>query len=279
MEISVVNDHVTQWGEGSIWHNGRLYYVDIEGKSVLSCLEDGGDLRRMELERQPATIVPVSGGGFLIAGEGGIYRWDGKGTPGFLINPEADRPDQRMNDGKCSPDGFFFVGSLNPQREPQAALYRFDRDGKVEKILEGISNSNGLAWSPSGEYMYYIDTPTRQVSRFNYAGGELSNRVELFSTAAYEASPDGMSVDEEGCLWIAMCHAGCVVRFSPEGEVLRQIDLPCREVTSCAFGGENLDQLYVTTGVPGRDRERMAGRLFVVRQLGVKGLISNEFQS
>lgn len=279
MIIDTAGDRTAQWGEGSIWVDDRLHYVDIEGKALLSCNEAAGEYACTQVDFMPATLVPRQGGGFLCAGERGIYEWDGKGSPRWLLDPEGDRPDQRLNDGKCSPDGRFFVGSINPERAPQAGLYRLDPDMSLHKVLTGISNSNGIAWSPDGEEMFYIDTPTRKVSRFSYKQGNLTNRRDAFSTSAYEASPDGMCIDAEGRLWIAMCHAGCVVCYSPDGKVLEQVDIPCREVTSCAFGGASLDKLYVTTGVPSNKREDLAGRLFVVSGTGAKGLVANRFLS
>lgn len=280
MHISVVNEHVAQWGEGAIWIEDRLYYVDIEGKGLLSCKADGTDLKHLETGFKPATLVPrTKDGGFLCGGEGGIYAWDGEGIPEPLVNPEPDILEHRLNDGKCSPDGRFFVGSINQSRQPLAALYRLDPDMSLHPVLSGITNSNGLVWTSDGHTMFYIDTVTRCVTRFHYDEGNLSERAEAFPTTDYDASPDGMTIDSEGRLWIAMCHGGCVVCYSQEGRILEQIDLPCREVTSCAFGGKNLDRLFITTGRPGERIESLAGRLFAVDGLGVRGVPSNRFLS
>lgn len=263
---------VSQWGEGPAWVRNALYYVDIEGRKLLRLGENGEVSVLCETDFLPSALVPCSEGGFLCAGQGGIYSWDGKGNPVFRINPESGQPDHRLNDGRCSPDGFFFVGSLSPRRLPDASLFRYDREGQVSRVLSGVGNSNGMAWSMDGSEVFYIDTVTRAVSRFDYKRGIWSNRRTAFSTSAFEASPDGMAISTDGTLWIALCHAGCVAGFSPDGRILERIDLPCREVSACAFGGAGLDILYVTTGCPSSDREETAGRLFAVEGLGVKGM-------
>jgi Gluconolactonase len=152
-----------------------------------------------------------------------------------------------------------------------------DADGGLTKQIESVTNSNGICWSADAKTMYYIDTPTQEVTAYDFdlATGAISNPRTCVDTAAqgYASSPDGMTIDAEGKLWVAFCHGGCVVRFNPEtGKKMLQVDFPCIETTACAFGGENLDRLFVTTGIkPGLD-EPEAGRIFVVDGLGVKGV-------
>jgi sugar lactone lactonase YvrE len=228
------------------------------------------------------TVVPRASGGLVIAGDSGFAFLDpGSGEITPIADPEKDKLDNRFNDGKCSPDGRFFAGTISlKKRVGDAALYRLDRDLEVTRAFSGVTNSNGIVWTADGGRVFYIDTPRREVLGFDYdaESGALSNvRTEFSTSEAEDASPDGMAIDADGNLWIAFCHGSCVVCFSEEGEELRRIELPCREVTAVAFGGNDLADLYITTGLPKDDIEPEAGRLFVVKGLGVKGLPANAF--
>jgi sugar lactone lactonase YvrE len=159
-----------------------------------------------------------------------------------------------------------------------AKLYRLDPDLTLHLAFGPVTTSNGIVWSVDGKTVFYIDTPRREVLAFDYEAGHLRNMRSVVSTAHLDASPDGMAVDTEGNLWIAFCHCGCVACFNPEsGAELRRIELPCLETTACAFGGPALEDLYVTTGVHKSVEEDHAGRLFVIRGLGVQGLPANAF--
>lgn len=277
MELIIAGNYRAQWGEGPIWWDGALYYVDIEGHRVLRFDPESGEEKSWELGQRVGTVVPRNAGGLVIAGDDGFAFLDEEtGEVTAIADPEPEKADNRFNDGKCSPDGRFFAGTISTVKKTgDAALYRLEKDGSVKVAFAGVTNSNGIAWSADGKTVYYIDTPRLAVLAFDYdsASGELSNERVAFSTAeAVSASPDGMAIDAEGNLWIAFCHGSCVVCFDPEGKEIRRVDLPCREVTAVAFGGENLEDLYVTTGVPKDDVEEGAGRLFVVRGLGVKGV-------
>ena len=144
----------------------------------------------------------------------------------------------------------------------------------------GVTNSNGIAWNSTGDTVYYIDTPRRAVLAFDYSSdtGEFTNERVAFQTTQIDASPDGMTIDEDGNLWIAFCHGACVVQYSPTGELLQEIELPCLETTACAFGGHYFDELYVTTGVHKSEKEEHAGRLFVIKGLGIKGVRANAYR-
>lgn len=282
MQIAVVGSYRAKWGEGPLWWAGVLYYVDIEGHRVLRYDPATGSEDSWDLGQRVGTVVPRAGGGLLIAGDSGFSFLDeasGVVTP--IADPEREKSDNRFNDGKCSPDGRFFAGTISlVKKEGDAALYRLDPDGTVSEAFGGVTNSNGIVWSADGGTVYYIDTPRRAVLAFDYEAdsGALSRERVAFSTAeAVDASPDGMAIDAEGHLWIAFCHGSCVVCFDPGGVELRRVELPCREVTAVAFGGENLEDLYVTTGVPADEIEPEAGRLFVVRGLGVRGVPANAY--
>lgn len=282
MMIEVVGTRRARWGEGPIWWRERLYYVDIEGRQVRCFDPRTGAERCWDAGQRVGTVVPRVRGGLVIAGDHGFAFLDEPtGTVTPIADPEPHQQDNRFNDGKCSPDGRFFAGTISTVKKAgAAALYRLDRDLSVTEAFGGVTNSNGIAWTADGRTVFYIDTPRRAVLAFDYdaESGALANERTAFPTAgAVAASPDGMAIDAEGNLWIAFCHGSCVVCFDQNGKELRRIELPCREVTAVAFGGRDLADLYVTTGVPGSGAEEHAGRLFVVRGLGVEGTPANAF--
>ncbi len=280
MTIETIGTVRSRWGEGPIWWRNRLYYVDVEGHRVVRFDPAGGEEKVWEVGERVGTVVPREAGGLVIAGDSGFRFLDedsGRLTP--IGDPEPDKADNRFNDGKCSPDGRFFAGTISlVKRTGDARLYRLDHDLAIEEVFGPVTNSNGIAWSADGSTVYYIDTPRKEILAFDYADGHLGNLRSVVDTSARESSPDGMAIDAEGNLWVAFCHGACVACFSPEtGEELRAVELPCLETTACAFGGAGLDELYVTTGVHKSEVEEDAGRLFVVRGLGVKGLPANAF--
>jgi len=277
MTIEVCGRYRAQWGEGPIWWQERLYYVDIEGHRVLRFDPETGEEKSWNVGWRVGTVVPRTGGGLVIAGDNGFAFLDeesGVTTP--ILDPEPGKADNRFNDGKCSPDGRFFAGTISTVKKTgDAALYRLDTDRVVAEAFGGVTNSNGIVWTADGGTVFYIDTPRLAVLSFSYDSvtGALSDERIAFSTAeVVAASPDGMAIDAEGNLWIAFCHGSCVVCFDQSGNELRRVELPCREVTAVAFGGVDLADLYVTTGVPATEVEEHAGRLFVVRGLGVTGV-------
>ena len=281
LEVVPVGNLRSQWGEGPIWWQDVLYYVDIEGHRVHSFDPATGAERSWDVGQRVGTVVPRDGGGLLIAGDHGFAFLDTEsGAVTQIADPEPDMPDNRFNDGKCAPDGRFFAGTISlVKKTGTARLYRLDPDLSVHEAFSPVTNSNGIAWSPDGGTVYYIDTPRREILAFDYVGGHLRNLRSAASTAAIDASPDGIAIDAEGRLWVAFCHGACVVCYDPNdgGREVRRVELPCLETTACAFGGPDLSDLYVTTGVHKSEVEKHAGRLFVVRGLGVKGLPTHAF--
>jgi sugar lactone lactonase YvrE len=278
--IEPVGNIHSQWGEGPIWWRGVLYFVDIEGHCVHRFNPTTGEEKTWDVGQRVGTVVPRESGGLVIAGDHGLFFLDEKtGLLTAIADPEADKPDNRFNDGKCSPDGRFFVGTISlVKKTGDARLYRLDPDLTLHEAFGPVTNSNGIAWSADGATAFYIDTPRREVLAFDYTNGQLQNMRSVISTAGLEASPDGMVMDASGNLWIAFCHGGCVVCYDPKtGNELRRVELPCLETTACAFGGPELADLYVTTGVHKSIQEEHAGRLFVIRGLGVNGLTSHAF--
>jgi sugar lactone lactonase YvrE len=277
--IETVGNYRARWGEGPLWWRNSLLYVDIEGHRVVRFNPETGSEEAWDAGERVGTVVPREAGGFVIAGDRGFHFLDEDGTLTSLGDPEPDKPDNRFNDGKCSPDGRFFAGTISlVKKTGDARLYRLDPDLTIHEVFGPVTNSNGIVWSADGLTVYYIDTPRKEVLAFDYEAGHLTNLRSVVSTAHHEASPDGMTIDAAGNLWIAFCHGACVACFSPlTGGELCRIDLPCLETTACAFGGPELADLYVTTGIHKCVEEAEAGRLFVIRGLGVKGIPAHGF--
>ena len=280
MAIEPIGNHRSTWGEGPVWVGDRLLYVDIESHKVISFDPESGNEQVWDVGQRVGTVVPRKSGGLVIAGDDGFAFLDeesGEVTP--IGDPEPEKTENRFNDGKCSPDGHFFAGTISlVKKEGDADLYRLSPDLQVTKAYGPVTNSNGIVWSSDGETCYYIDTPTKQVLAFDYAEGLLTNSRRVVASNHIDSSPDGMAIDENGHLWIAFCHGACVTSFDPEsGYEIERIELPCLETTACAFGGPNLEDLYVTTGVHKTEREEHAGRLFVIKGIGVKGQPSHSF--
>ncbi len=280
LTIEPAGNHRSIWGEGPLWWQGALYYVDIEGHCVHRYDPEDGSEESWNVGERVGTVVPRMSGGLVIAGDRGLSFLDEEsGLLTAIADPEMDKPDNRFNDGKCSPDGRLFAGTISlVKKTGDARLYRLDPDLTLHEAFGPVTNSNGIAWSGDGKTVFYIDTPRKEVLAFDYEAGHLRNLRSVISTAHLDSSPDGMTLDAEGNLWIAFCHGACVACFSPvSGEELRRVELPCLETTACAFGGVGLADLYVTTGVHKSIEEEHAGRLFIIRGLGVCGVSANGF--
>ncbi len=275
-------------GEGAIWNHRQqvLHFVDIGEGLVYTYDPLGGHCGQVPAYSRVGTVVPVEGGGLLLATQAGIATLDpGTGVFGWLANPLRD-PAVRFNDGKCDPSGRFWIGSMAMDgRREAGALYRMDADGTVTQMLDRVSISNGLAWSADRTRFYYIDTPTSCVQVFDYddTGGDISNRRVAFRIPEEDGSPDGMSIDSEGRLWIAMWAGGSVNCYDPEnGALLHRVIVPAPHASSCAFGGPDLDTLYITTARVDLSPEELrqwpqSGDLFVAKP-GVKGVEANYFR-
>lgn len=277
-----IGTHVSEWGEGPVWHGNRLLYVDIEAHKVLSFDPVSGKETIWNVRQRVGTVVPRASGGLVWAGDHGIYALDeATGESAFIVDPEADIPTNRFNDGKCDPAGRFWVGSmdLNSPRQATGALWCLDAERRVEKKFGPATVSNGLVWTRDTQTMFYIDTPRKKVLAFDFdnASGSISNERVAWDTAADPASPDGMCIDSEDRLWVAFCHGGKVVCFDPgSSKVIEQINFPCIETTACWFGGADGKDLFITTGLkPGKD-EPLAGRLFTCRP-GAQGAPGTAF--
>jgi sugar lactone lactonase YvrE len=275
-----VTGPVTYHGEGPVWSEswGGLRWVDMLAGDVLSLAADG-TIDRRHVGNVAAALRPRRQGGAVIAVERGFALEDADGAIRYLGELWTDTH-VRMNEGGCDPDGRFYCGSMAYDQRPGAgALYRLDPDDSVHVVLENVTISNGLEWSPDGSLAYYNDTPTQRVDVFDYDGESgLTGRRPFAEIPAEAGGPDGLTVDEEGGVWVALYGGGAVRRYNPEGVLDEVIEVPAEQVTACTFGGSNLDQLFITTsreGLGGGD-DPLAGSVFR-SAVGVASLPVREF--
>ena len=239
---------------------------------VLTLLPDGATSRR-HVGNVAAAIRPRARGGAVIAVERGFVLEHPDGSAPTVLDEIWSDPGVRMNEGGCDPDGRFYCGSMSyAQTTGSGTVYRLDPDGSVTVVLEHTTISNGLEWSPDGSEAYYVDTPLHRVDVFDYEHARgLHNRRLLVSIPA-DGAPDGLTVDAEGGIWVAMWGGGAVLRYLRDGSLERVIDVPASRVTACALGGPAGDELFITTAsrdIP-REREPLAGSLFSLHT-GIQG--------
>jgi sugar lactone lactonase YvrE len=277
MRAEQVTDPVAYHGEGPVWSPswGGLRWVDMLAGDILS-LQADGTVGRRHVGTVAAALRPRRGGGAVIGVERGFALEEPDGTLTTLPELWADTG-VRMNEGGCDPDGRFYCGSMAYDKTPgAAALYRLDPDGSTRVVLEGVTISNGLDWSPDGSLAYYNDTDTHRVDVFDYdADAGLTGRRVFVPTPG---RPDGLTVDSEGGVWVALSDGGAVQRYTPEGRLDGVVELPVTKVTACTFGGPRLDELFITTSREDLDpaAEPQAGSLFRADP-GVAGLPVREF--
>jgi sugar lactone lactonase YvrE len=277
MKAELLLDTKSALGEGALWNakTQELYWVDIENGILHLYQPQNKENKAIKLGQKVGTVVPTEDGNALVALQDGIYKIDLKTEKLKLLTKRPDNePTNRFNDGKCDPAGRLWVGTMSMKGKAKAgALYLFDNEGKISKKYDSVTVSNGIVWSADSSRMYYIDTPTKEVKEFAYnnQSGEITFTkiaVKIPEGAGY---PDGMTIDSEGMLWIAMWEGFAVLRFDPNtGEQLLKVELPVARVTSCAFGGEDLSTLYITTANVGASQEEMekyphSGSLFVLK--------------
>lgn len=274
LRAALRHDTRASLGEGPFWHpeEARLYWIDIEG-FALHRWDPGHDLHwQVALPAMPGAVVPMAGCGLLLALADGLATMDPETAELHYLNDWLrDEPKLRANDGKCDPQGRFWIGSMHLDLQPQTGtLYRVGPDLRMLPQREGVTISNGLAWSPSGDRMYYIDSAPQRVYAYEVAPetGRLGPEQVVIEVPEDWGAPDGMSIDEHGNLWIAHWGGSCVRCWDPEqGALLTTIDLPVPHVTSCCFGGPHHRTLYITTarsGLSGQDLVRFpqSGGLF-----------------
>jgi sugar lactone lactonase YvrE len=263
-----LTDPVAYHGEGPVWSEtwGGLRWVDMLDGDVLSLGPDGS-IERRHVDDIAAIVRPRQSGGAVLGIERGFALEDPDGTITRLGDLWTGG-DVRMNEGGCDPDGRFYCGTMAYDKRPGgASVYRLDPDGEVTVVLEGVTISNGLDWSPDDSVAYYIDTMTYEVSLFDYDTERgLTGRRTFVEFDHDGGGPDGLVVDSEGGVWVALFGGSAVHRYNTEGELDEVIEVEARQVTACAFGGPGLDRLYITTSRENLepDDDPLAGSLFTV---------------
>ena len=271
-------------GEGPVWveREAALYWVDINGRKIFRLDERGVD--QWSTPMRVGSIAPRAEGGFIAGTDEGFAKIDLENERfDLLYNPDAQLPDNRFNDGKVDRRGRFWAGTMDDrERAATGTLYLLKTESDVSAVDGNYRVTNGPAFSPAGGIMYHNDSARQVTYAFDLdAEGNASNRRTFLQFGDGDGYPDGMTVDSEGCLWIAFWDGWCVRRFSPEGEWLETVRMPVSKPTSCTFGGPDLDRLYVTSASVDLDETALemqpnAGGLFMFTP-GVRGLADVPF--
>ena len=264
-------------GEGSIWHPDRntLFWVDIEGQKLYEYYPDKQDCKTWEFDRMVSTVVPETDSTVVVSLQDEIVRVNLNDGNLSSIAPIPDKGGKvRCNDGKCDPAGRLWIGTMGFGAPKGAGtLYTVDSDGTVTTKLKAVTISNGIVWSANKKFMYYNDTPTGKVARYRYdeKSGEILFDGLAVTLPAGSGAPDGMTIDGNDNLWVAQWGGFGVYCYCPyTGELLAKVEVPAPNVASCAFGGKDMDTLYITTARAGLSKEQLeeyplSGSLFVCK--------------
>ena len=286
VELSAVSAPRSGLGEGPSWDQASqsLLWVDIPGRAVHRHWPASQRNMTYPMPSVVSAVCPNVAGGFMLLLEDGFWEADSRlQNPRRVASVHPAEGVLRMNDGKIDPSGRFWGGSMAYDKRTGAGGLYFLEGRTATQVLTGVGISNGLDWSPDGRLFYFIDSLTRRLSTFDFeaSSGLISNRRTLVEFDESFGVPDGLTVDSEGCIWVAAWGGWKVQRYSPAGEYLRSVDVPVAQVTSCTFGGEDLMDLYITTATEGLTGQELsaqpqAGSLFVKR-MQVKGKESTLF--
>jgi sugar lactone lactonase YvrE len=286
-QLDLVHDVKADLGEGPWWDAGTrtLLWLDLFEGAIHSFQPASGGEVSVNVGQPVGMFALRSGGGLLAAVRDGLGFADLQtGKFELAVPVEAGIPSNRANDGVCDALGRFWWGTMAYDQTPGAGtLYRVEPDLTVVPVIRGTTTSNGIDFSPDDSRMYHADTGTGQITarRFDLAAGMLSDPQVIFTAGASDGLPDGLAVDATGDLWVAMWGGSCVLHLSPDGDVKERISLPVTNVTSVAFGGEDLDEMFITTARRGLTEETLArephaGSIFRYSP-GVAGLLPHRF--
>jgi sugar lactone lactonase YvrE len=275
-------------GEGPLWDPGDqvLYWVDIKRREIHRFEPARGHDQRWPVAEAVGCLAVRAAGGLVVAMRSGFHFFDpATGRTTAIVNPEPDRPENRFNDGKPDRQGRFWAGSMHdPETEPTGSLYRLDADLSWHRLVDGLVCSNALCWSPDSRTMYHADTRDRTVWAWDFdpVRGEVANRRTFVEIPAGDGAPDGATVDADGFLWLAHWDGWRLTRLDPAGRIERVVPLPVQRPTCPAFGGPDLDLLYVTSAsinlsAAERAGQPLAGGIFAFRP-GVRGLPEVRFR-
>jgi sugar lactone lactonase YvrE len=286
-DVELVLAAGTELGEGPVWDDRRerLLFVDILRGDVHAFHPPTGTDRVVNVGRAVGAVALTTRGDWVLAAGRGFVRANPEtGHTTAMVDVEREDANTRMNDGAVDPAGRFWAGSCSLVGEAgRGTLYRLDPDGAVHRMLSPVTTSNGIDWSPDGRTMYYVDTRTRRIDAFDFdaAAGTFANRRPFVDFAGQAGRPDGLVVDAEGAVWVALWEGGAVRRYTSDGQLDRSVAVPAPLTTKCAFGGPALQDLYVTTATRGLDARARAdkplsGGLFRLRP-GVAGQTTRRF--
>lgn len=279
-----------QLGEGAIWDSQTqlLYWVDINGKTVNIYNPTKKTNTCFNVLKRPGTVVPINNNMVLVALEDGLATLNiHTGQINYqLPTPHLEENQLRFNDGKCDKNGRFWVGTMGLKAEKNAgSLYSLQSTLVLNEKLKNTTISNGIIWNALGTKMYYIDTPNSNIWSFDYdlLTGGISNRTEIVTINPNLGYPDGMTIDNKGMLWVALWDGFAVACFDPNtGQMMHKINIPAPKITSCAFGGANLDTLFITSArvdMNAQELEKypLSGSLFYAN-VGTVGVMANAFK-
>lgn len=285
----IVIDHQCELGEGPVWDAQKqiILWLDIKQGKIHQFNPINNQHNYFNVGEMVGCIVPREQGGFIAGLANGVAFINiENNTVQHIVNPE-EGIGNRFNDGKCDASGRFWVGTMSlKEEENKGNLYVVENDLFIKKKIDNLTIPNGLAWNADNTIMYFINTPTDYVFAFDYniENGEISNQRVAIDLSHEDGHADGMTIDEEGMLWIAFYGGWRVARYNPvTGKLLQQIEMPVENVTCCTFGGANLNDLYITTASQGMSDEALkqqphAGKLFVIKNLDVKGTLPQKFK-
>jgi len=292
MKVEVAVDAKARLGECALWcdRSNRLWWTDIEGRTVSRADERGGDLRQWSLPDRVGSFALCEREGLLLLGlASAICLFDTEtGKMSDLVPVEMPGPEARINDGRCDPQGLFVFGLFNgaPDSAPICSFFRVDQQLRVERLpLPQVCVANSLAFSPDGARLYFTDSWAREIWCCDYfEDGRVGAPRTFVRIPPSQGFPDGSTVDREGGVWSAQWQGGCVVRYDAAGTETARVPLPASRVTCPAFGGPALDRLFTTTARIGLDEAELmaqptAGTIFVASDLGWSGLPEHRFRT
>ncbi len=280
----VVVPHSSLLGEGPVWDkiNGSIVWVDILNGNIHEFSTATNKYKKIKVKAMVGAVALCTNGQLLAALKTGLaFVKRTNGTVKMMHHPEVHLPGNRFNDGKCDPAGRFWIGTMAlSEKQKAGSVYVIEKDFSHSTKIKDVSLSNGMAWSPDHKTFYFIDTPTFEIVAYDYdiETGNISNKRVALTIPKKEGFPDGMTIDTEGMLWIAHWDGWQVARWDPHtGKKLLHISLPAARITSCTFGGDDLQDLYITSASIGltetqHEQQPLAGSLFVVKNCGFQGM-------
>lgn len=290
LQIDVVVDHTCILGEGPVWDAKRnvICWIDILNGIIHQYSPQQKTRTTIPVYQMIGSIAVCTNGNFIAALQNGFAFIDREsGEIKMIADPECHLPNNRFNEGKCDPAGRFWAGTMSLSEDGGAgSVYAIHNDLKHVKKISDVTISNGMAWSADHQIFYYIDTPALEIVAYDYEKetGHISNKRAIIKIADKDGYPDGMTIDSDGMLWIAHWDGWQVTRWNPQNSVkLNTIQLPVAKVTSCTFGGDKFEDLYITSAKVGLtenelEQQPLAGSLFVIHNCGFNGIPAFEFK-